>query len=231
MSTFLAAMWPTFFIRVRPASRNAKPACMNMTRIAARTTQIVLAAIASSLLRHTTSTSSSRRPVRLCVTLKTGDDPADAVAVLVAGAGGVDDRVHDVVRDLVPDDEDQVRLGQEARLEDPPPVLVRDPALAAVPDGLDHRHADVAGVLLDRVHDRLDAVADDHCLDLDHRVLHMPSPPLGPTKKAPGLPNSPEAPLPRPEPSSAPPGRHGSRSGGRASSLASEPGALVASAA
>ena len=68
MSTFFAAMWPTFFIRVRPASRNAKPACMKMTSIAARTTQIVLAAIVSSLVAHTVSTSSSFAPVRLCVT-------------------------------------------------------------------------------------------------------------------------------------------------------------------
>ena len=50
MRTFFAAMWPTFFIRVSPASRKAKPACMNSTRIAARTTQIVLAANASSLV-------------------------------------------------------------------------------------------------------------------------------------------------------------------------------------
>ena len=39
--TFLPAMWPAFFIRVRPASRNAKPACMNITRMAVTTTQIV----------------------------------------------------------------------------------------------------------------------------------------------------------------------------------------------
>ena len=37
-------MWPTFFIRVRPASRNAKPACMKITSTAVMTTQIVLAA-------------------------------------------------------------------------------------------------------------------------------------------------------------------------------------------
>src|SRR5437764_14354886 len=50
ISTFLPAMWPAFFIRVRPASRNAKPACMNMTSTAVMTTQIVLAAISRSLL-------------------------------------------------------------------------------------------------------------------------------------------------------------------------------------
>ena len=48
MRTFLPAMWPAFFIRVRPASRNAKPACMNMTSTAVMTTQIVLAAISRS---------------------------------------------------------------------------------------------------------------------------------------------------------------------------------------
>src|SRR5438132_1601683 len=39
--TFLPAMWPAFFIRVSPASRKAKPACMNMTSTAVTTTQIV----------------------------------------------------------------------------------------------------------------------------------------------------------------------------------------------
>ena len=48
--TFFAAMWPTFFMRVRPASRNANPACMNITRIAAMSTHTVLVAIASSLV-------------------------------------------------------------------------------------------------------------------------------------------------------------------------------------
>ena len=50
MRTFLAATWPTFFIRVRPASRNAKPACMNITSTAAKTTHSVLAANRSSSL-------------------------------------------------------------------------------------------------------------------------------------------------------------------------------------
>src|SRR3954452_22413306 len=48
ISTFLPAMWPAFFIRVRPASRKAKPACMNITSTAAMTTQMVLAAISRS---------------------------------------------------------------------------------------------------------------------------------------------------------------------------------------
>src|SRR5881409_1173247 len=48
MSTFLPAMCAAFFMRVRPASRKAKPACMNMTRTAASTTQTVLTAITRS---------------------------------------------------------------------------------------------------------------------------------------------------------------------------------------
>jgi hypothetical protein len=50
MRTFLPAMCAAFFMRVRPASRKAKPACMNITRIAAMTTQIVFAAMSRSLL-------------------------------------------------------------------------------------------------------------------------------------------------------------------------------------
>ena len=48
--TFLPAMCAAFFILVSPASRNAKPACMNMTSTAATTTQIVFAAISRSWL-------------------------------------------------------------------------------------------------------------------------------------------------------------------------------------
>src|SRR3954452_24125133 len=48
ISTFLPAMWPAFFIRVSPASRKAKPACMNITRTAVMTTQIVDAAMSRS---------------------------------------------------------------------------------------------------------------------------------------------------------------------------------------
>src|SRR5436853_486147 len=53
MSTFLPAMWAAFFIRVRPASRKANPACMNITSTAATTTQIVFAAISRSLFLST----------------------------------------------------------------------------------------------------------------------------------------------------------------------------------
>src|SRR6266536_1397002 len=45
MKMFLPAMWPAFFMRVSPASRKAKPACMNITSTAVTITQIVLAAI------------------------------------------------------------------------------------------------------------------------------------------------------------------------------------------
>jgi hypothetical protein len=40
-------MCAAFFIRVNPASRKAKPACMNITSTAATTTQIVFVAISS----------------------------------------------------------------------------------------------------------------------------------------------------------------------------------------
>src|SRR5207249_5343305 len=102
---------------------------------------------------------------------------------------------HDALGDLVTDDEDQVRLRQEPRLEDPAAVLVGDALLPAVSDGLDDSDADVAGLLLDRLHDGLDAVAHDDGLDLRHGP-HLPLPispviPLSSScwtnKKAPGL--------------------------------------------
>src|SRR6266568_3080124 len=107
MSTFLPAMCAAFFIRVRPASRKAKPACMNMTRIAAMTTQTVLAAIRRFALLI------SSRPPR---------------------ARRVCDRFDNGRRDLVLDDERQESLWQKARLEDAPSVLVGDAALASVAD-------------------------------------------------------------------------------------------------
>src|SRR6185437_5708208 len=109
MRTFLPAMCAAFFIRVRPASRNAKPACMNMTRTAVTTTQIVLAAIRRSwflgkalhLLQAQCSAvvghvADRRRP----------DDP---VTRLVAASGRVGDRGDDSLGLLVGDDEDQER--------------------------------------------------------------------------------------------------------------------------
>ena len=50
VSTFLPATCAAFFILVMPASRNAKPACMNITSTAATTTQMVFPAITRSAL-------------------------------------------------------------------------------------------------------------------------------------------------------------------------------------
>ena len=71
-------------------------------------------------------------------------------------------------RELVGHDEREQRLRQEARLEDAPSVLVRDPALAPVTYRLDDRHAHVPGLLLDGVDHDLDAFPQDDCLDLGH---------------------------------------------------------------
>src|SRR5207245_1107612 len=134
MSTFLPAMWPAFFIRVRPASRNAKPACMNMTRIAVTTTQIVLAAINRSWFLTTGSSLVQARARSAVHDVLDPARPDQAVARLVAAPCRVDDRVNDRLRDPVLDDEREHGLRQEPRLEEPPAVLVRDAALAAVPD-------------------------------------------------------------------------------------------------
>src|SRR5689334_13164664 len=153
-------MWPAFFMRVSPASRKAKPACMNMTSTAATTTQIVLAAIRSSWLLG--NDIHLLEPLRGSVVGDVRDRrrPDDPVAGLVAASGGVDDRLYDLVRLQVVDDEDEQRLRQKAGLEHATAVLVRDPALAAVADRLDHGHADMAGRVLDGVDHGLDALAD-----------------------------------------------------------------------
>ena len=134
----------------------------------------MLAAIARSLRRHPTSTSS--RGIAGPVVRDVADRrrPHEPVARLVAAARRVDDRARRLPSArVVLDDEDQQRLRQEARLEDASPVLVRDPALPAVADRLDHRHADVPGRLLDGVDHRLDALADHHGLDLDHVITSL----------------------------------------------------------
>src|SRR5207237_10734118 len=121
MSTFLPAMWPAFFIRVNPASRNANPACMNITSTAVTTTQIVLAATSRSLLDtglHLLEPA-SRAVVDDGVDRRAPDDP---VARLVAAARRVADHRGDLLGDLVPDEEDQDRLRQEARFEPPTAV-------------------------------------------------------------------------------------------------------------
>src|SRR5437762_1306136 len=104
-------MWPAFFIRVRPASRKANPACMNMTRTAATTTQTVLAAMSrswfSGIQLHLLEGASG--PV--VPDVLDGARPDDPVARLVAAPRGVDDRVDERFREVVPHDEDEQRLG------------------------------------------------------------------------------------------------------------------------
>src|SRR3982750_1083012 len=119
MSTFFPAMWPAFFIRVRPASRNAKPACMNITSTAVTTTQIVLAAINRSLFLGTDFHLLQGVPGPVGGDAADGARPDDPVAGFVAASGRVDDRRQDPVGDAVGHDEDQLRLRQEARLEHP----------------------------------------------------------------------------------------------------------------
>src|SRR5712691_3203626 len=144
---------------------------MNMTSTAVMTTQIVDAAISRSWFLGTDLhlLQLATRPVM--------DDvrdlrrPHEAVTRLVTGACGVDDRLDDLLRELVLDDEDQQRLRQEPRLEHPPAVLVRDAALPAVADRLDDRDTDVPRRLLDGVDDRLHPVSHHHRFYLHHPFL------------------------------------------------------------
>src|SRR2546423_4785565 len=122
MRTFLPAMCPAFFMRVSPASRNAKPACMNMTSTAVTTTQMVDIPTRRSCFDIEFLQWCAGAVVHDAVD---GRDPAEPVARLVAAPRGVDDRRHHVVGDLVRDDEDEQGLGQEPRLEDAAAVLVR----------------------------------------------------------------------------------------------------------
>src|SRR5947207_15611397 len=117
MGTFLPAMWPAFFMRVRPASRKAKPACMNITSTAVITTQIVLAAINRSEFLGTDFhllQASARSVVRDVFDRARPDDP---VARLVSTACRVRDRAHDRTGDRGVGDEDEQRLRQEPRFE------------------------------------------------------------------------------------------------------------------
>src|SRR6478609_2145448 len=95
MSTFLPAMCAAFFIRVRPASRNAKPACMNMTRTAVTTTQIVLAAMRRSWFLGIDLGLLQAQCSAVVRDLADRRRPDDPVARLVAGPGRVGDRGHD----------------------------------------------------------------------------------------------------------------------------------------
>src|SRR3954453_18314726 len=95
-------MCPAFFMRVNPASRNAKPACMNITSTAVTTTQIVDAATRRSCLAI------ELLPRGACAggdELTDGGGPAEAVARLVAAARGVDDCPRHDVDDVVGNDE------------------------------------------------------------------------------------------------------------------------------
>src|SRR5215510_7359134 len=98
--TFFAAMCPTFFIRVSPASRNAKPACMNMTSTAAMTTQIVLAAIVSSLV-DTRLHLLQLHPGPVVDDVDHGLLPHQPVARFVAAARRIADRGLNCVGELV----------------------------------------------------------------------------------------------------------------------------------
>src|SRR2546425_10457665 len=97
INTFLPAMCPAFFIRVRPASRNAKPACMNITSTAVTTTQIVLAAIRRSWFLGTDFHLLELETSPVVRDAVDGRRPDDPVARLVAAARRVGDRRDDAV--------------------------------------------------------------------------------------------------------------------------------------
>src|SRR5512146_1119854 len=165
-------------MRVRPASRNAKPACMNITRTAVTTTQTVETAINRSWFSATDLDLLEPAARAVVDDVADGRRPPEAVLRFVAATGRVDERVdHELLQPVI-DDEDQQRLRQEPRLEDPSAVLVGDAQLTPVTDRLDDGHADVARRLLDGVDDGLDPLAD-------HRRLyfHHLAPPLSCTTK------------------------------------------------
>ena len=146
MRTFLAAMCPAFFIRVRPAST-----CMNMTSTAATEQTQDREMRRSALFTGAPPPLGSR--LSCCAPRsRAGRSRRDrrrrfslpSAALTIASTK------------TVLDDEDEERLaGEEARLEDPAAVLVRDAPLAAVADRLEDGHTDVTGLRLDRVDDRL----------------------------------------------------------------------------
>src|SRR3977135_2980449 len=103
-------MWPAFFIRVRPASRNAKPACMNITSTAAMTTQMVDIPIRRSCFDIELLQTCAGAVVHDAVE---GGGPDEPVTRLVAAPRSVDDRGDHAFDDRVRDDEDEQRLRQE----------------------------------------------------------------------------------------------------------------------
>src|SRR5580765_1854720 len=161
-------MWPTFFMRVRPASRKAKPACMNITSTAAMTTQTVLTAMPRSLL----DTCLHLLQLHAGPVVDDVDDgglPHEPVARFVAAARRVGHGGLDCVCDVVADEEGQDGLRQEPRLEHTTAVLVCDAALPAVADRLDDGHANVTRRILDGVDHGLDPFPDHDRLHLHHR--------------------------------------------------------------
>src|SRR6476469_4422663 len=102
-------MCPAFFIRVSPASRNAKPACMNITSTAVMTTQIVEAAINKSEFLGTSPDLLELAPGSMVNDIRDLRRPDQAVTGLVAAACGVDDGVDHELGQAVLDDEDQHR--------------------------------------------------------------------------------------------------------------------------
>src|SRR5919109_3340887 len=105
ISTFLPAMCAAFFIRVSPASRNAKPACMNITRTAVTTTQIVLAAMRRSWFLGTDLDLLQALAGPVVRDVADAGRPDEPVPALVAAPRRVDDRVDHRVREVVLDDE------------------------------------------------------------------------------------------------------------------------------
>src|SRR5207249_1250947 len=101
MRTFLPAMWPAFFIRVSPASRNAKPACMNMTSTAVMTTQMVDAAISRSWFLTIDGHLLEARSGAVVGDVGDGARPDEAVPGFMTAAGRVDDRRDGVLDDRV----------------------------------------------------------------------------------------------------------------------------------
>src|SRR3954469_14465950 len=122
--TFLPAMWPAFFIRVRPASRKAKPACMNMTSTAVTTTQMVDAAISRSWFLGIDLHLLQLLAGPVVRDVVDGARPDHPLPRIVAAAARARDRVGDRLGDRVVDDEREHRLRQEARLEHPAAIFV-----------------------------------------------------------------------------------------------------------
>src|SRR5437763_1281674 len=121
MSTFLPAMWAAFFILVSPASRNAKPACMNMTSTAATRSRMT-----------TASTLITSSPALPCNRLLQGS--CDGLAAPLQEHGVPPDAVP--LRDSVarPDDAEAAArvqgetgpvLGEDRRLDRPDPAPLR----------------------------------------------------------------------------------------------------------